>query len=77
MVVRIEPEALAILAKHTDGKGTISEQVRAMDKKIEYEMSSKMSSSSTAWIPGDNLVDGMPREYWKRLKFELEAVKGR
>ena len=76
-VCRIEPDAIILLSKHSDGKGTISEQVRAMDRKIrDHEMSPIMSSvdPKSNWIPGANLIDSMPPEYWKRLTIEIEKV---
>jgi len=73
-VCRIEPDALDILSKHSNNKGTISERVRAMDRKIrDNEMSPVMSDPKSNWIPGANLTDGMSPEYWKRLKKEVDA----
>ena len=71
LVRRIEPDALDILSKHSDGRGTLSEQIRAMDRKIR---DSELKSPETNWIPGANQEDGMPKEYWKRLKKEVDAV---
>ena len=76
-VCRIEPDAIILLSKHSDGKGTISEQVRAMDRKImSFEMTTHElpNDGKMNWIPGANLTDGMSPEYWKRLSKEMDKV---
>ena len=73
-VCRIEPDAIIILSKHSDGKGTISEQVRVMDKMIREMKPNESGDTKSNWIPGANLVDSMPPEYWKRLTQELDKV---
>ena len=73
-VVRVEIDCYDLIMGYANG-GSATDGVRAMEKRIREVASvtekKQMGVGVSFAVP--EVVDGMPVEYWKRLKKELES----
>jgi hypothetical protein len=71
-VMRVESDCIDIIRRYS-GTGSMTDGVRAMERKIRENEMRKNEPEAPKWIPGGNLQDGMTPEYWKRFKKEVDT----